>query len=71
VADGGDAVGDIAAVIGRRLGLPVESVPQETSGPLEPIFATDQPSSSAYTRQELGWNPMHPSLLEDLENIPP
>jgi nucleoside-diphosphate-sugar epimerase len=71
VADEGDAVRDIAAVIGRRLGLPVEAVPQETYGPLGPIFATDQPSSSARTRQALGWQPGHPSLLEDLENIQP
>ena len=71
VADEGDAVRDIAAVIGRRLGLPVEAVPQETFGPLGPIFATDQPSSSAHTRQALGWEPKHPSLLEDLENIQP
>ena len=71
VADEGDAVRDIAAVIGRRLGLPVEAVPQETFGPLGPIFATDQPSSSAHTRQALGWEPTHPSLLEDLENIQP
>ncbi|MFI5889571.1 SDR family oxidoreductase [Actinoplanes sp. NPDC051513] len=71
VADEGDAVRDIAAVIGRRLGLPVEPVPAETYGPLGPIFATDQPSSSAHTRQALGWKPVHPSLLEDLENIQP
>ena len=71
VADEGDAVRDIATVIGRRLGLPVETVPQETYGALGPIFATDQPSSSTYTRQELGWEPTHPGLLEDLENIEP
>ena len=71
VADEGDAVRDIAAVIGRRLGLPVEAVPQETYGPLGPIFATDQPSSSTHTREALGWEPTHPSLLEDLENIEP
>jgi nucleoside-diphosphate-sugar epimerase len=69
VADEGDAVRDIAAVIGRRLGLPVEAVPQDTYGPLGPIFATDQPSSSAHTRETLGWAPTHPSLLEDLNNI--
>ncbi|WP_328649545.1 SDR family oxidoreductase [Amycolatopsis sp. NBC_00348] len=69
VADEGDAVRDIAAVIGRRLGLPVESVAEETFGPLGPIFAADQPSSSAHTREALGWEPKHPSLLEDLENI--
>ena len=71
VSDQGDAVRDIATVIGRRLGLPVEAIPQETFGPLGPIFATDQPSSSTHTRQTLGWEPTHPSLLEDLENIQP
>jgi nucleoside-diphosphate-sugar epimerase len=71
VSDQGDAVRDIATVIGRRLGLPVEAIPQETFGPLGPIFATDQPSSSAYTQQTLDWKPSHPSLLEDLENIQP
>jgi nucleoside-diphosphate-sugar epimerase len=71
VADEGDKVRDIAAVIGRRLGLPVESVPTESFGPLGPIFAADQPSSSTHTRQALGWEPKHPSLLEDLENIQP
>jgi hypothetical protein len=63
VADEGDAVRDIAAVIGRRLGLPVEQVPQETYGPLGPIFATDQPSSSTRTREALSWEPTHPGLL--------
>jgi nucleoside-diphosphate-sugar epimerase len=71
VADEGDAVRDIATVIGQRLGLPVKAVPPETYGPLGPIFATDQPSSSAHTREALGWQPTHLSLLEDLENIQP
>jgi nucleoside-diphosphate-sugar epimerase len=71
VDDEGDAVRDIAAVIGRRLGLPVEAVPEETYGPLGQIFALDQPSSSAQTRQALNWEPSHPSLLEDLENLQP
>jgi hypothetical protein len=65
----GDAVREIAAVIGRRLGLPVESVPTETYGPIGPIFAMDQPSSSTQTQEALGWKPTHPSLLEDLENL--
>ena len=71
MADEGDAVRDIAAVIGRRLGLPVEVIREETFGPFGPIFATDQPSSSTHTREALGWNPTHPSLLQDLENIQP
>jgi nucleoside-diphosphate-sugar epimerase len=71
VADEGDAVQDIAAVIGRRLGLPIESVPEENFGPFGPIFAMDQPASSAHTRDALGWQPIHPGLLEDLNNIQP
>lgn len=69
VADEGDAVRDIAAVIGRRLGLPVQSLPVEDFGPLGPIFAADQPASSAQTRKQLGWVPAHPGLLSDLENL--
>ncbi|NUP25218.1 MAG: SDR family oxidoreductase [Nocardia sp.] len=71
VADEGDRVRDIATVIGRRLGAPVEPVPEEAFGPLGPIFATDQPSSSAHTRRALDWKPEHPGLLADLENIEP
>ena len=69
VSDEGDAVRDIAAVIGRRLALPVKEVPEANFGPFGPIFAMDQPSSSAHTRAALGWQPTHPSLLADLENI--
>ncbi len=71
VADEGDAVRDIAAVVGRRLGLPLEAVSKETFGPFGPIFAMDQPASSAHTRDALDWQPTHPSLLADLENIQP
>ncbi|WP_062289735.1 NAD-dependent epimerase/dehydratase family protein [Demequina phytophila] len=69
VADEGDTVRDIVEVIGRRLGLPVEQRPVEAFGPLGPVFAADQPASSARTRTELGWEPTHPSLLDDLELI--
>jgi len=71
VADEGDAVHDLATVIGRRLGMPVQAVPEENFGPFGPIFAMDQPASSAYTRTTLGWQPTHPGLLADLENIQP
>ena len=71
VADEGDAVAALAAVIGRRLGLPVAAVPTETFGPFGPIFALDQPSTSAHTRRTLGWEPTHQSLLEDLEHLEP
>ncbi len=71
VADEADPVRDIAAVIGRRLGLPVHSVPEDTYGPFGAIFALDQPASSTHTRDALGWQPTHESLLVDLENIQP
>jgi len=71
VDDEGDAVRDIATVIGSQLGLPVEALPQETFGVLGPIFATDQPASSDHTRQALGWKPSHPNLLADLANLQP
>ena len=71
VADEGDAVRDIATVVGRRLGLPVGPVPEETFGPFGPIFAMDQPASSARTREALGWEPRHPGLLADLEHLRP
>lgn len=67
VGDEGDPMRAIAEVIGRRLGVPVESAPAENFGPLGAMFAVDQPSSSALTQQRFAWKPTHPSLLEDLE----
>lgn len=71
VDDEGDALIDIASVIGRRLGVPVESAPAEQFGALGAIFAADQPASSEHTRRVLGWEPTHPRLLADLELIEP
>jgi nucleoside-diphosphate-sugar epimerase len=67
VADEGDTVRSIAEVIGRQLNLPTEAVPAETFGFLGHVFGVDQPASSAVTRGRFGWQPTHPSLLEDLE----
>jgi nucleoside-diphosphate-sugar epimerase len=61
----------IAEVIGRKLGLPVMSVSSDDAaahfGWLARFFASDQPASSALTRERYGWRPTHPGLLEDLE----
>ena len=61
----------IADLIGRKLGVPVTSIPAEAAGEhfgwLARFLAMDQPASSALTRQRLGWKPTHPGLIEDLE----
>jgi nucleoside-diphosphate-sugar epimerase len=66
VADEGDAMRTIAETIGQQLGIPTEPVPAQNFGFLGTIFAADQPASSALTRERFGWQPMEPSLLEDL-----
>jgi hypothetical protein len=49
----------------------VQPAPQENFDPFDPIFAMDQPASNAHTRGALGWQPTHPNLLKNLENIQP
>jgi nucleoside-diphosphate-sugar epimerase len=66
VADEGDSMLSLAEAIGRELNLPTEHVPAESFGFLGSIFAIDQPSSSAVTREQFDWEPTHPSLLDDL-----
>lgn len=60
----------IAEAIGRGLGLPTTSIApadaHERLGWIGGFFALDVPSTSARTRQLLGWEPNGPTLLEDL-----
>jgi nucleoside-diphosphate-sugar epimerase len=67
VADEGVPIRDIAEVIARHLNVPTASVPAEDFGWLGRILAIDQPASSALTRDLLGWRPVQPGLLEDLD----
>ena len=71
VADEGIPVREIAAAIGRRLGVPVVSVPVERAGDhfgfLGNFFSLDSPASSTLTQQRLGWHPVQPGLLADLD----
>ena len=64
---------DIATVVGRGLKVPVKSLtPSEAAahfGWLGHFAGLDIRSSSALTRQQLGWNPTGPSLITDLENM--
>lgn len=66
VANEGDPMRALAETIGRQLGLPVDSVPAEHFGPIGAVYALDQPASSELTRKIFGWQPTHPSLLDDL-----
>jgi nucleoside-diphosphate-sugar epimerase len=71
VADEGVPFRDIAGVIGRRLDLPVVSIAPEDAMEhfdfLGPLVGLDNPTSSAYTRELLGWEPTHAGLLDDMD----
>jgi nucleoside-diphosphate-sugar epimerase len=71
VGDEGVPFRDIAGVIGRHLNLPVVSIPREEAdahfGWLSFAAPADNPTSSALTQERLGWRPVHPALIPDLE----
>jgi nucleoside-diphosphate-sugar epimerase len=67
VGDEGVPTREIAEVIGRHLNLPTASVPAGDFGWLGQILAIDQPASSTLTRELLGWRPVQPGLIEDLD----
>jgi nucleoside-diphosphate-sugar epimerase len=61
----------IAEAIGRRLSVPAKSVPAEKAGDalggfIGMIAQLDNPTSSARTRELLGWKPTHADLLADI-----
>ncbi|WP_433297182.1 SDR family oxidoreductase [Actinoplanes sp. CA-030573] len=57
----------IAEAIGRALDLPVRSVPNEHFDWLSRFFPMDMPVSSEITQATLGWKPVQPSLIADLD----
>ncbi|PRY59642.1 SDR family oxidoreductase [Glycomyces artemisiae] len=71
VGDEGVAIRDLAAVIGKRLGVPTGSVaPADAAahfGWLAGFIGADRAASSEATRQLLGWKPERPGFLADLE----
>jgi nucleoside-diphosphate-sugar epimerase len=71
VAEEGIAFRDIAEVIGKRLNIPVVSKsPAEAAdhfGWIGAFAGLDCPASSKLTQERLGWSPVHPTLLTDLE----
>ena len=66
---------EIAIAIGKQLNLPVVSITREEAdahfgflGALAALDITSMiPASSTRTRELLGWQPVHPTLIEDLE----
>lgn len=71
VGDEGVPVRDIAELIGRHLKLPVTSISREQAeshfGFLGAFFGLDCPASSALTQELLGWHPVQPGLMADLD----
>ncbi|HLV99055.1 MAG TPA: SDR family oxidoreductase [Ktedonobacterales bacterium] len=72
VGDEGVPFRDIAEVIGCHLNVPLASLASEEAsdhfGPfLGTVAARDFPRSSTATQELLGWRPVHPGLLADIE----
>jgi len=70
VADEGVLTREIAAAIGRGLNVPVVSKSHEAAvdhfGWIARFFSIDSPASSALTQERLGWRPVQPGLIADL-----
>jgi len=67
VGDEGVPIRDIAEVIGRHLNVPAASVPAGDLGFLGQVLSIDQPASATLTRELLGWRPVQPGLIEDMD----
>ena len=65
---------EIAEAIGSRLELPVVSIPADVLmlpgyfGFLANLVTLDLPASNVITRQTLGWEPVQPHLIADMDN---
>jgi len=74
VAEEGVPARNIAETVGRRLKLPVKSISPEEAGGyfgwLAHLAGRDMPASSAQTQKKLGWRPIGPGLIADLERLP-
>ncbi|KAJ9143347.1 NAD dependent epimerase/dehydratase family protein [Pleurostoma richardsiae] len=71
VAEEGVPLKDVAEAVGKGLGLPVASIPaaeaQGHFGFLAFAVGEDNPTSSAKTREVLGWAPQELGLIADIE----
>jgi len=71
VADEGIPLRAIAEAIARQLNVPVTSVSPDDAGrhfgDFALIVSLDNPTSSALTRERLGWQPISVGLVDDLD----
>jgi nucleoside-diphosphate-sugar epimerase len=68
VGDEGVPIREIAEAIGRHLNLPAKSLPpSDYDGMIVRLLSTDMPASSSITQKLMGWEPVHPGLIEDIE----
>lgn len=72
IADEGIPTRQIAEIIGKRLGVPaVSKTPEEATrllGFIGHVLSLGGHTSSARTRELLGWTPAEPGLVHDLEH---
>lgn len=70
VGEEGIAARDIAGALGRQLDMPVQSVAPDDAaahfGWMSAFFGLDIPATSAITRETLGWQPVGPTLFDDI-----
>ena len=73
VAEEGVAMKDIAEALSRSMKLPVVSVSgdeaKEYFGWMMMFAGTDMIASSTITREKLGWTPVGPDLIADLDHL--
>ncbi|MBD3004973.1 SDR family oxidoreductase [Streptomyces sp. 5-10] len=70
-AEEGITVREIAETIGRHLNVPAVSIPAERAADHFtgfPFITMDITMPNADTRQLLGWEPVHPGLIADLDD---
>lgn len=68
VAEEGISSSEIAAVIGKKLNLPVAAKPEKHFGFLGSIVAADNITSSTLTQERLQWTPKQSTLIPDLKD---
>jgi nucleoside-diphosphate-sugar epimerase len=73
VGEEGVPLREIAEAIGRRIDVPVQSIPPEGAaehfGWLANLVAADAPASSTLTQERLGWLPDQPGLISDMDRV--